>query len=150
MNLNKKGFTLVELLAVIVILALLIVIVANTAIPAMNNAKKKSLETYAQKVMQKAKENCAAQEMSGMGNMCKNSTTAVSCCSKLTVAQIMGEENSTYSGNMTTSYNDSMGKITAGCISDGTNKVQIDTTTGALTKDSSGATKFETGACPTS
>ena len=47
-KLNKNGFTLVELLAVIVILALLIVIVANTAIPAMNNAKKKALQTYAQ------------------------------------------------------------------------------------------------------
>ena len=147
MNINKKGFTLVELLAVIVILALLIVIVANTAIPAMNNAKKKSLQTYAQKVVQKAKENCAAEKMADMGNMCKNSTAAVSCCSKLTVADIMGEANSTYSGNMTTSYNDSMGKITDGCISDGTNKVQIDTTTGVLTKDSSGATKFETGNC---
>ena len=39
-KLNKKGFTLVELLAVIVILALLIIVVATTALPAMNNAKK--------------------------------------------------------------------------------------------------------------
>ena len=146
MNLNKKGFTLVELLAVIVILALLIVIVANTAIPAMNNAKKKSLETYAKKVMQKAKENCAAEKMANMGNMCNGKT----CCGKLTVAEIMGEANSTYTGDMTTSYNNSMGKITAGCISDGTNYVTIDSTSGTLTKDKDNNTTFTAGTtCPT-
>ena len=54
-KLNKKGFTLVELLAVIVILALLIVVVANTALPAMNNAKKNTLDTYAKRVVEQAK-----------------------------------------------------------------------------------------------
>ena len=54
-KLNKKGFTLVELLAVIVILALLIVVVANTALPAMRNAKTKSLKTYAERVVEQAK-----------------------------------------------------------------------------------------------
>ena len=54
-KLNKKGFTLVELLAVIVILALLIVVVANTALPAMRNAKVNSLKTYAGRVIEQAK-----------------------------------------------------------------------------------------------
>ena len=54
-KLNKKGFTLVELLAVIVILALLIVVVATTALPAMNNAKKNTLDTYAKRVVEQAK-----------------------------------------------------------------------------------------------
>lgn len=55
-KLNKKGFTLVELLAVIIILALLMVVVANTALPAMNNARKNSLAVYAQRLQEKAKE----------------------------------------------------------------------------------------------
>ena len=54
-KLNKKGFTLVELLAVIVILALLIIVVATTALPAMNNAKKSALNTYAKRVVEQAK-----------------------------------------------------------------------------------------------
>lgn len=62
MKLNKKGFTLVELLAVIVILALLIVVVANTALPAMNNAKLKSLSTYTERVMEQAKAYVMANE----------------------------------------------------------------------------------------
>ena len=98
--------------------------------------------------MQKAKENCAAEKMANMGNMCGSK----SCCGKLTVAEIMGEANSTYTGDMTTSYNNSMGKITAGCISDGTNYVTIDAATGALKKvTDSTATLFTAGtACPTS
>ena len=39
---NKKGFTLVELLAVIVILAVIILIAVTAVIPRMNNAKKKA------------------------------------------------------------------------------------------------------------
>ena len=54
-KLNKKGFTLVELLAVIVILALLIVVVANTALPALDNSKKSSLNVYAGRVLNAAK-----------------------------------------------------------------------------------------------
>ena len=42
MNKNKKGFTLVELLAVIVILAVVILIAVTAVIPRMNNAKKKA------------------------------------------------------------------------------------------------------------
>ena len=42
MNKNKKGFTLVELLAVIVILAVVILIAVTAVIPRMNKAKKKA------------------------------------------------------------------------------------------------------------
>ena len=118
MKVNKKGFTLVELLAVIVILALLIVIVANTAIPAMNNAKQSALNTYAQKVVQKAKENCAAEKMAGINNSCKDSTgTAKSCCGTITdISLIMGETNDTYSVNITVNYDSTsnLAKVTAG------------------------------------
>ena len=129
MKINKKGFTLVELLAVIVILALLIVIVANTAIPAMNNAKKKSLQTYAQKVVQKAKENCAAEKMSGVNNSCKDkSGAAVTCCGDTTngisdLTVIMGEDaGSTFTIDTTAhikiSYDGNIAKVTSGTIKD--------------------------------
>ena len=122
-KLNKNGFTLVELLAVIVILALLIVIVANTAIPAMNNAKKKSLQTYAQKVVQKAKENCAAEKMANMGSMCGSK----SCCSSgLTIKDIMGEENGTYTATINVTYNASNSTATAtGTVQDKDNKIDV-------------------------
>ena len=48
---NKKGFTLVELLAVIVILALLIVITANTVLPMMNNSKDSGLRVETQRIL---------------------------------------------------------------------------------------------------
>lgn len=52
--LNKKGFTLVELLAVIVILALLIVITANTVLPMMNKSKQNAMVVYAERVLSNA------------------------------------------------------------------------------------------------
>ena len=42
---NKKGFTLVELLAVIVILAVIILVAMNAVIPQMENARKNSFKT---------------------------------------------------------------------------------------------------------
>ena len=45
---NKKGFTLVELLAVIVILAVIILVAMNAVIPQMEKARKSSFETEIQ------------------------------------------------------------------------------------------------------
>ena len=47
---NKKGFTLVELLAVIVILGIIMIIAIPSVLDTMEVAKTKSLEEYAQKV----------------------------------------------------------------------------------------------------
>ena len=47
---NRKGFTLVELLAVIVILAIIMIIAIPSVLDTMEVAKKKSLEEYAEKV----------------------------------------------------------------------------------------------------
>ena len=51
---NRKGFTLVELLAVIVILALLIVVTITTVLPRMNSAKKNSMAVFAGRAVQAA------------------------------------------------------------------------------------------------
>ena len=48
LNLNKKGFTLVELLAVIVVLAVIMLLAVNAVIPQMNKARKNAFVTEAQ------------------------------------------------------------------------------------------------------
>lgn len=54
-RLNKKGFTLVELLSVIVILSVVVLIATNAVVPMMSNAKKQVLATEANKFMGAAK-----------------------------------------------------------------------------------------------
>lgn len=54
-KLNRKGFTLVELLSVIVILAVVVLIATNAVVPMMGNAKKQVLATEANKFMEAAK-----------------------------------------------------------------------------------------------
>ncbi len=46
-KLNKRGFTLVELLSVIVILSVVVLIATNAVVPAMNSARKQVLATEA-------------------------------------------------------------------------------------------------------
>ena len=53
---NKKGFTLVELLAVIVILSIIMLIAIPVILNTMNTAKKKGFEDYAYRVASKAEE----------------------------------------------------------------------------------------------
>lgn len=53
---NKKGFTLVELLAVIVILAVVILIAVTAVIPRMNQAKRKAFEDEALMLIKGAEE----------------------------------------------------------------------------------------------
>ena len=51
MKLNKKGFTLVELLAVIVVLALLMVVAGSSIGSALKNSKISATKTEAQKLL---------------------------------------------------------------------------------------------------
>lgn len=46
-KMNKKGFTLVELLAVIVVLAVIMLLAVNAVIPQMNKARKNAFVTEA-------------------------------------------------------------------------------------------------------
>jgi len=48
---NKSGFTLVELLSVIVILSVVVLIATNAVIPAMNSAKKQVLADEANTII---------------------------------------------------------------------------------------------------
>lgn len=51
---NKKGFTLVELLAVIVVLAVIMVIAVPSVLTQMNTAKQKSFQMWAEKMLSNA------------------------------------------------------------------------------------------------
>lgn len=51
---NKKGFTLVELLAVIIVLALILVLIVPTVLSTMNDAKRKTFSMYGQRVLTNA------------------------------------------------------------------------------------------------
>ena len=53
-KLNNKGFTLVELLAVIIVLAVILVLVVPTVLTQMNSAKKRSFSMYGQRVLSNA------------------------------------------------------------------------------------------------
>ena len=64
---NKNGFTLVELLAVIVILAIIMIIAIPAVLDTMSTARKKSLLEYALKVANKGEEKYLQD--TGFGNL---------------------------------------------------------------------------------
>ena len=66
MKLNKKGFTLVELLAVIVVLAVIMVIAIPTVIDSMNSAKKSSFAMYGQKMLNAAMSKVQGDALNGV------------------------------------------------------------------------------------
>src|SRR5574344_438189 len=55
-HINKKGFTLVELLAVIVVLAIIMIIAIPAVMKQMNNAKQGAFKIEAQKVINTAQQ----------------------------------------------------------------------------------------------
>lgn len=67
-KLNKKGFTLVELLAVIVILAVIMVITIPTVLGSMGNAKQKAYDS-AKKTIEEYVEKQYQVCMAGLGNL---------------------------------------------------------------------------------
>lgn len=63
-KLNKKGFTLVELLAVIVILALLMVVATRTIGGSLSKSKEAAIETEAQKMVSRTLEDIQSYTLS--------------------------------------------------------------------------------------
>lgn len=64
-KLNKKGFTLVELLAVIVVLALIMVLVLPNVMDSMNSAKQQTFLLYANRMLDAAMSKRASDELAG-------------------------------------------------------------------------------------
>ena len=62
-RLNKKGFTLVELLAVIVVLAFIMVLAAPSVLSSMNSARQSSFMLYAEKMINAAQSKYQADSL---------------------------------------------------------------------------------------
>ena len=69
-KLNKKGFTLVELLAVIVVLAIIIIIAMPNIIRAMNNARMGTFITYGRRIINTATGQFEGDRMMGTEKKC--------------------------------------------------------------------------------
>lgn len=69
-KLNKKGFTLVELLAVIVVLALIMVLTVPSVLTAMNSARQSSFLLYAGKMIESAQGKYQSQLLIGNPSTC--------------------------------------------------------------------------------
>lgn len=64
-KLNRKGFTLVELLAVIVVLAIIMIIAIPSVMNTMNDAQRGTFKIYAEKVLNSAQEKYQTDLMLG-------------------------------------------------------------------------------------
>lgn len=76
---NKKGFTLVELLAVIVILAVLVLLAVPSVLKMMDTARKNAFVTEAQSFIDGAKLAYAQAAMDGSSQTCFTIATKGTC-----------------------------------------------------------------------
>lgn len=69
-KLNKKGFTLVELLAVIVVLAIIMVLTIPSVLSSLGTAKQSAFLTYAKKMLNAAQEKYQSDSLIGTPLLC--------------------------------------------------------------------------------
>ena len=101
-NLNKKGFTLVELLSVIVILSVIVLIATNAVVPMADSAKKQVLAMEANTLVK------AAQTL-----YVQNSSSNSACYSydELINSGLIEKDDDSYTGSISIEV-DSNGKYT--------------------------------------
>lgn len=87
-KMNKKGFTLVELLAVIVVLAIIMVIAVPSVLNTMNAARQSSFLLYAEKMIQSA-------QSKYQGDSLVNTMPQEYCYN---IETLTGNDTSTYKG----------------------------------------------------
>lgn len=68
-KLNKKGFTLVELLAVIVVLALILILAVPSVLNTMTNAQKTTFQMYGQKIINAGMQIYESERVLGSSNL---------------------------------------------------------------------------------
>ncbi len=90
MKKNKKGFTLVELLAVIVVLAIIMIIAIPSVMESMNKARKNAFKIYAQKVLNTAMTKYQADMLTG-------GTSSTNC---YTLTALMKQGTGNYKGRV--------------------------------------------------
>lgn len=100
---NKKGFTLVELLAVIVILAVVMLIGITAIGPLMANSRKSALRSDGLDLMNAAKTAYQAEALKGDPKFTATSTV----CMPITWLKAQGytEEKKGYEGSVLVTYN---------------------------------------------
>lgn len=74
-KLNKKGFTLVELLAVIVVLAIIMVLTVPSVLSSMNSARQSSFLLYAGKMIEAAQSKYQSESLLTTPSTCYDLTT---------------------------------------------------------------------------
>lgn len=152
-TMNKKGFTLVELLAVIVILAVIILVAMNAVIPQMQEARKGSFKTEVETYAKAAETYFTAQSLSN-----PNVLTSGDC---VTVTELntnyVKKSDANYKGNacvknneiylaLTSGAYDFNGKVT-GLSSEDLDDAIVETT-GSIT-DSTVPSGYSTSVTPT-
>jgi len=82
-KMNKKGFTLVELLAVIVVLAVIMLLAVNAVIPQMTKARKNAFVTEAENVINSASTYYQSAILTGIPAGDTSTVTATGGCIKV-------------------------------------------------------------------
>lgn len=95
-KLNNKGFTLVELLAVIVVLAIIMIIAIPSVLKSMNNAKKGAFKIEAQKVLNTAQQIYESDEMLNSYQAASHNTEGTYYC--YTLDELGVTTGNTYKG----------------------------------------------------
>lgn len=116
-KLNKKGFTLVELLAVIVILALLMVVATRTIGGSLNKSKQAAIETEAQKLVSRTYEDIQSYALDP--DTYAKFTYSETQINGVTDGSSVTFKDGNYIANMKFKVKDSSVTITDLCIDDG-------------------------------
>ncbi len=96
---NKKGFTLVELLAVIVVLAIIMIIAVPQVMTAMDNARANTFKIEVQKVIRAAMTQQSADDLTGVTTNRSVVTIANKTYHCYTLPKIgLGSDAATYKG----------------------------------------------------
>ena len=90
---NRKGFTLVELLAVIAILAILVIIALPNIMGMFNDAREKSFTTETKEIYKVAQQQWVSDSLYGTGEKVYSNTKTDSCANKLNLS---GRKNLEY------------------------------------------------------
>ncbi len=110
---NKKGFTLVELLAVIAILAILVIIALPNVLKMFNDSKKNSFMTEVRDIYKQAQTQFIADSMTTAGGK-TYAAAKLNCTSGTTPLELQGRELK-YVVVL-----DNTGKVTSISVADGT------------------------------
>ncbi len=110
---NKKGFTLVELLAVIAILAILVIIALPNVLKMFNDSKKNSFMTEVRDIYKQAQTQFIADSMTAAGGK-TYASASLNCTSGTTPLELQGRDIK-YLVVL-----DNTGKVTSISVTDGT------------------------------